>query len=202
MKITGIEFDAVHVNHRGDWVFVHVLTDAGIRGVGEMRSGKNYAAQLSALRDLGEAVTGCDPRKIEAIVSNYTQVARTKAELYALGALEQACGTFWASRSTRLSTRFWAARAETKFACTPISTGRRQTDRPVDLPKMPKPRWRGDSTRSSWLRLTACPLRTAPKTLPWESPACGRCGSDWPNCRSARGLPQPLHCARRARSRR
>ena len=29
MKITGIEFDAVHVNHRGDWVFVHVLTDCG-----------------------------------------------------------------------------------------------------------------------------------------------------------------------------
>ena len=72
MKITGIELDAVHVNHRGDWVFVHVLTDAGIRGLGEMRSGNKYAAQLSALRDLGEAVTGRDPRHIEAIASHYT----------------------------------------------------------------------------------------------------------------------------------
>ena len=90
MKITGIELDAVHVNHRGDWVFVHVLTDAGIRGLGEMRSGNKYAAQLSALRDLGEAVTGRDPRHIEAIASHYTRTTRTKAELYALSALEQA----------------------------------------------------------------------------------------------------------------
>ena len=55
MQITGIELDVVHVNHRGDWVFVHVLTDEGIQGIGEMRSGSNYAAQLAALRDLGEA---------------------------------------------------------------------------------------------------------------------------------------------------
>ncbi len=39
MKIIGIELDAVHVNHRGDWVFVHVLTDEGIQGVGEMAFG-------------------------------------------------------------------------------------------------------------------------------------------------------------------
>ncbi|MCY4353023.1 MAG: hypothetical protein OXC45_07950, partial [Gemmatimonadetes bacterium] len=90
MQITGIELDAVHVNHRGDWVFVHVLTDEGIRGVGEMRSGNNYAAQLAALRDLGESAKGCDPRKIEAFVSHYTSTERTKVELFALSAFEQA----------------------------------------------------------------------------------------------------------------
>ncbi len=90
MKITGIELDAVQVNHRGDWVFVHVLTDEGIQGIGEMRSGNNYAAQLSALRDLGEAAKGCDPRNIEALVSRYTSTERTKVELFALSAFEQA----------------------------------------------------------------------------------------------------------------
>ena len=40
MKITGVELDAVHVNHRGDWVFVHVSTDEGIQGLGELRAGK------------------------------------------------------------------------------------------------------------------------------------------------------------------
>ena len=90
MKITGIELDAVHVNHRGDWVFVHVLTDEGIQGIGEMRSGNNYAAQLAALRDLSESVKGCDPRKIEALVSRYTSTERTKVELFALSAFEQA----------------------------------------------------------------------------------------------------------------
>ena len=90
MKITGIELDAVQVNHRGDWVFVHVLTDEGIRGLGEMRSGSNYAAQLAALRDLGESAKGCDPRRIEAFVSRYTSTERTKVELFALSAFEQA----------------------------------------------------------------------------------------------------------------
>ena len=71
-------------------MFVHVLTDEGIQGIGEMRSGNNYAAQLSALRDLGEAAKGCDPRKIEALVSRYTSTERTKVELFALSAFEQA----------------------------------------------------------------------------------------------------------------
>lgn len=90
MKITGIELDAIHVNHRGDWVFVHVLTDEGLCGLGEMRSGKNYSDQLTALRALGEDVVGKDPRHIESIVSTYTETKRNKAELYALSALEQA----------------------------------------------------------------------------------------------------------------
>ena len=30
MKITGIDLDAVHVNHRGDWIFVRVNTDEGV----------------------------------------------------------------------------------------------------------------------------------------------------------------------------
>jgi galactonate dehydratase len=90
MKITGIELNAVHVNHRGDWIFVHVLTDSGIQGLGELRAGKNYADQVQAVRALGAALSGQDPRRIEAIVSQYTQTARTKAELYALSAIEQA----------------------------------------------------------------------------------------------------------------
>lgn len=44
MKIIDIELSAVHVNHRGDWVFVHVLTDEGIGGIGELKAGKNYDA--------------------------------------------------------------------------------------------------------------------------------------------------------------
>ena len=35
MRITDIEPVVVHVNHRGDWVFVLVHTDAGITGLGE-----------------------------------------------------------------------------------------------------------------------------------------------------------------------
>ena len=52
MKITGHKIDAVHVNHRGDWVFIHVETDAGITGIGEMRSGRNYEPQLASARQM------------------------------------------------------------------------------------------------------------------------------------------------------
>ena len=35
MQITSIEAEVVRVNHRGDWLFALVHTDAGITGVGE-----------------------------------------------------------------------------------------------------------------------------------------------------------------------
>ena len=90
MQITGIQLDAVHVNHRGDWVFVHVQTDSGLTGLGELRAGRNYAAQVQAVRDLGATLIGQDPRRIEAIVAQYTQKPRDRAQLYALSAIEQA----------------------------------------------------------------------------------------------------------------
>ncbi|MBT5830899.1 MAG: mandelate racemase/muconate lactonizing enzyme family protein [Candidatus Latescibacteria bacterium] len=90
MKVTGIEFDAVHVNHRGDWVFVHVLTDEGVQGLGELRSGKNYEARVNAVRALGEDLKGKDPRNIESVVAAYTQAGRSWDEVCALSAVEQA----------------------------------------------------------------------------------------------------------------
>ena len=48
MKITDIE-PVVHVNHRGDWVFVLVHTDAGITGLGEASHSGNDALLLAAL---------------------------------------------------------------------------------------------------------------------------------------------------------
>ena len=90
MKVTEIAFDAVHVNHRGDWVFVHVVTDDGLQGLGELRAGKNYGARVSAVRALGESLKGRDPRNIGSIVADYTQKARTWDEVCALSAVETA----------------------------------------------------------------------------------------------------------------
>ena len=90
MKVTEIKFDAVHVNHRGDWIFVHVLTDEGIQGLGELRAGKNYGNRVAAVRALGEDLKGKDPRNIERIVAGYTQGGRSWDEVCALSAVEQA----------------------------------------------------------------------------------------------------------------
>ena len=90
MRITGVDLDAVHVNHRGDWVFVHVNTDEGIRGIGELRAGRAYDGQVRAVRELGAALVGRDPRRIEQLVWELAQGTLQREHMYALSAIEQA----------------------------------------------------------------------------------------------------------------
>lgn len=86
MKITGFDLDAVHVNHRGDWVFVHVNTDEGLRGLGELRAGRD--GRLAALRELEKSLVGRDPRRISAIFHEHARPDHD--HLCALSAVEQA----------------------------------------------------------------------------------------------------------------
>ena len=90
MKITGHRFDAVHVNHRGDWVFIIVETDAGISGIGEMRSGKNYGDQLKSADAMLKSLVGRDPREIESIYHDLHAQAKTKADGFAISGIEPA----------------------------------------------------------------------------------------------------------------
>jgi galactonate dehydratase len=90
MKITGHRIDAVHVNHRGDWVFVTIETDDGITGIGEMRAGRNYDAQVSAARRMLTELEGRDPREIESIYNDLHNAARNKADGFAISGIEPA----------------------------------------------------------------------------------------------------------------
>lgn len=90
MKITGFDLDAVHVNHRGDWVFVHVNTDAGLRGIGELLAGKNYGGRVAALREMEKALVGRDPRRIAQVVHEFSQGRPGRDRVCALSAVEQA----------------------------------------------------------------------------------------------------------------
>lgn len=50
MRITGMDVYAVHVNHRGDWLFVVLRTDSGLTGLGEAsHAGPNADARMPAL---------------------------------------------------------------------------------------------------------------------------------------------------------
>lgn len=90
MKITGHRIDAVHVNHRGDWVFVTVETDAGITGIGEMRAGRKYDSEVAAAQKMLKALEGRDPREIEAIYYDLHAEAKNKADGFAISAIEPA----------------------------------------------------------------------------------------------------------------
>ena len=67
MRITHIEPVVVHVNHRGDWVFVLVHTDAGLMGLGEASHNTNDRLALATIRQYGERLAGHDPTHIQTL---------------------------------------------------------------------------------------------------------------------------------------
>ncbi len=87
MKIARIDLDAVHVNHRGDWIFVHVRTDDGLAGLGELRAGTGYQGRVRAVRKLGASLEGKDPGAIEQIVAEVVDGEPDQDGLCALSAI-------------------------------------------------------------------------------------------------------------------
>ena len=66
MKITEIKPLICHC-YRTNWVFVKVMTDEGIHGVGEATLEYREQTVAEAIRELDRNLRGQDPRKIEAI---------------------------------------------------------------------------------------------------------------------------------------
>jgi galactonate dehydratase len=90
MKITAIEPVVVHVNHRGDWLFVHVHTDAGIVGLGEASHGGSDTLVAAALYHFDEQLRGHDAGQIEAAVLAMARLKGGRAAQTALSGVEQA----------------------------------------------------------------------------------------------------------------
>ncbi len=90
MKITGVDLVAVRVNHLGDWVFVYINTDEGLRGLGELRAGRNYAGRIRATKDLAEWLLGRDPRQIRDFSHRFARIGSDRDMISAVSALEQA----------------------------------------------------------------------------------------------------------------
>ncbi len=90
MKITNLTTHVVHVNHRGNWVFVQVATDAGIVGTGEASHSGNDALCVAALKQMGTSLVGKDPRRIETHWQRLSRSASGRVERTAMSAVEQA----------------------------------------------------------------------------------------------------------------
>ncbi|MCZ6678421.1 MAG: mandelate racemase/muconate lactonizing enzyme family protein [Candidatus Poribacteria bacterium] len=65
MTIKDIETHVVHVNHRGDWVFVQVHAEDGLTGVGEASHGRGDAGVVQIINELKPALIGWDVFQIE-----------------------------------------------------------------------------------------------------------------------------------------
>ncbi len=90
IKITDIEPVIVQVNHRGDWVFVLVHTDAGITGLGEASHSGNDALLVATLDIFKQDLVDQSPLSIEAIWQKFFRFNGGRIEYTALSGIEQA----------------------------------------------------------------------------------------------------------------
>jgi galactonate dehydratase len=95
MRIVGLETRRVHVNQRGDWLFVLVRTDAGLTGLGEASHGgaaperdRLVAALVHELA--APRLVGRDPRQVRAAVAALAPLADGLPGWTALSGIEQA----------------------------------------------------------------------------------------------------------------
>ncbi|MBN2393613.1 MAG: mandelate racemase/muconate lactonizing enzyme family protein [Anaerolineae bacterium] len=90
MKITGIEPVVIHVNQRGDWVFVLVHTDEGLTGLGEASHSGNDALLVATFGVFAAQLVGHDPLAINGLCRNLARVDGGRIAYTALSAIEQA----------------------------------------------------------------------------------------------------------------
>ena len=90
MKITAVEPIVVHVNRRGDWVFVQVHTDKGITGLGEASHSSDDALALHLIARYGHQLVGRDPSQIQAIWSSLVRRHDGRVAHTVVSAIEQA----------------------------------------------------------------------------------------------------------------
>lgn len=67
MKISSFEIIEINVTPKGNWLFVNIHTDAGIRGLGEASQSGNDALVKAALRQYETQLIGQDPTNINAL---------------------------------------------------------------------------------------------------------------------------------------
>ncbi|MGH2557908.1 MAG: mandelate racemase/muconate lactonizing enzyme family protein [Thermomicrobiales bacterium] len=95
MQITGLDVVRVGVNHRGDWLFVRLLTDEGLTGLGEASHGGSDPERDAIVTAILEQqclplLRGRDPRAVVPAVAALQRIARGFAAATAISACEQA----------------------------------------------------------------------------------------------------------------
>lgn len=95
MKITAIEPRSVQVNRRGNWLFLQIMTDAGLVGSGEAShggAGPDRDGLVAAIvrRQVAPLLVGEDPTRVRRLLERLRPVATGLPGWTALSAIEQA----------------------------------------------------------------------------------------------------------------
>ncbi len=90
MQINDIEPVVVHVNHRGDWVFILVHTDTGISGLGEASHSGNEPLLLDLLARIKPRLIGQSALNIQALWQHVSSLHQGRAGQTLLSGIEMA----------------------------------------------------------------------------------------------------------------
>jgi galactonate dehydratase len=90
MLISEIEPVIIHVNLRGDWVFLRVHTDEGITGLGEASHSLNDSLLIAAVNAMKPRILGHSPFEIQALWHQFAGMHGGRVTATALSAIEQA----------------------------------------------------------------------------------------------------------------
>lgn len=95
MRIRNLETVSVRVNHRGDWLFVRLVTDEGLVGLGEASHGgggpeRDRLVAAILQQQCLPLLRGRDPRAVIATLATLRPLARGFAGATAISACEQA----------------------------------------------------------------------------------------------------------------
>ena len=106
MKITGIKSFCID-SYRTNWVFVKVLTDEGVAGLGEGTLEYKENALLGAVADLEHALVGRDPFDTEAIWSECYRDAYWRGGAVLMSALSAVDMALWDIKGKALGLPVW-----------------------------------------------------------------------------------------------
>lgn len=90
MQITDIEPVVIHVNHRGDWLFLLVHTDAGLTGIGEASHSSNDALLLDLLARIKAQLIGQSALNIHMLWQKLASLEAGRVGQTLLSGLEMA----------------------------------------------------------------------------------------------------------------
>src|SRR3954454_10563759 len=120
MKITDIKTFLVGAGGR-NWVYVKILTDQGLEGIGEAYSAGPDEATVKVIEDFKSWLVGNDPRNVQYLFDLMYNTTRFPGGLVvnsAIAASNTRSGTSPGSLQAFPSGRCWAAERETRFGPT------------------------------------------------------------------------------------
>ena len=90
LKIKSIETETVHVNHRGNWLFVKVQAEDGTIGIGEVSHGRNDEAVKHHIETLKPRLIEWNVFELENFRSRFFRDSEGHTEHTAFSGIEQA----------------------------------------------------------------------------------------------------------------